>query len=218
MDQAEISIGTLVESFKNYKIFKKDTEVLTELLEYSKLHSTSETAEHYSNVLQDLLTKIQNSKLKKSDKELTTSLLTSIVALAGSAHCQNIVIQEQNEIIAKYDVVLENINKEYQNERDEHNQLRKKYNENLKSEKIQPMEAFMPAVDLSITLNDKNKFIPSKDIVEIMKANKERFKNNTGDKFRRISNKNENGEKINKNIKAVFGKPNKDNLQNVKQV
>lgn len=214
-DHEDMNIETLVSTLKNYKLFKNKKDILNELLEYNQLHSTSETAIYYSTLLEDFINQIDSSKMKKSVKEPLKDHIISIISLAGASHCQNIVIQQQNEMIAKYDVTLENIKEEYQNERDEHNQLRKKYNEKLKNEKIKPVAAFMPTADLSISLYDKNKFIQSKDIVNLMKANEEKLKNCNGDEFKRISNKDKNGEKINKNIKAIFAKTNENNCNNV---
>lgn len=215
IENEQMSIETLVCTLNNYNIMANQTELLNELLEYNNYHSTSETVIKYTAVLEDIITKVDESRLSKKNKNMVKTLITAYVTLLGTSQCDKIIIQEQSLQLNSLSTAIDNIQDEYQKERTEHNSLRKKYNEKLKTPKVENISAFMPTVDLSISLCDKNKVLKSKDIVALVNANSEKLKNNKYDKFVRISNKDENGNKINNNIKAVFAKPNDLNCNNI---
>ena len=191
-----MTIGNLSKTLNAYKLLNKsEKKMMEEMLEFNELHSTIDTVTHYTKLLTDINNKIEKSKMKKELKEAIRLVITHFISLTSSNECKDIIIQDQAEKIVKQSIFIKEIEDEYQKERNEHNMIRKKHNEQLKEENIN----FMPSVDLSITLKQNRKPLSNKECVEFAK------KINTTEldinKFKRVSIQNEN-----ENISRVYAK------------
>ena len=65
------------------------------------------------------------------------------------ADCNNILFSTSAKKNKKYKELLDKMHQEFQQERDEHNELRRKYNEKEKDSKVP-----MPGISLSLTLKN----------------------------------------------------------------
>lgn len=202
MTTPNFSIENLCTTLSNYKLFKEKEDVINELLEYSKCNDTIDAVAKYTELLDDFIINIDKSKLSIKTKNMLKNLITGIISLSGINECQNIIIQEQNNQIVEKNIIINKIHSKYQSERNITNELSSKLKETPKMEIVEEIEAFKPNIDLSITKINKIKPISNKAIVEIYSRNL----NNVNNKYKRLSNKNEDGKKIDSNIKTVFGK------------
>jgi len=210
VEHQNMSITNLYDTLSSYKLLgKNQNEMMQEMMEFNELNSTTETVTKYSSLLVDLLEKIEKSRISKNIKALLQTIITSFISLSSSNECKNIIIQDQNNLIINQTSIIEQVKSEYQKERDEHNLIRKKYQENPKEENI----SFTPNVDLSITLNNKGKILTNQDCVKLAKKAYET--NLSTEKFKRISiNDDEN---IKNKVSRVYAKENKGKTSNIIQ-
>ncbi|CAR98548.1 Protein CBG25581 [Caenorhabditis briggsae] len=122
----------------------------SEILEYTKNEYTKETAQNYLDALEKMIATIDESKLSQSDKYSYKYAFTKHLTSECKSECKSIIINCLGISNKKKSLILKETQKEYQKERDEHNELRKKYNEKQKEQIVE-----VPSIDLSLTLKNK---------------------------------------------------------------
>jgi hypothetical protein len=206
-----MSVENVCDTLKNYNLLGNQENILTELLEYNELDATVETVERHRKVLEDLLDQVEKTNIHIKQKQYIKNFLTNYIGLSGNNACLNIIVQETNKLLNEANEEIGHYKTEFQKERDEHNEFRKKYAEKLKDVSI---PSFKPTIDLSVTLHDKHKPISSKEIIKLVNQNNNNLNSH---RLKRISAKDENGQKISENIKTVHAKKNLNGIQSIHQ-
>lgn len=122
----------------------------SEIYVYTKNEATKEIAQSYLNDLERIITTIDSSKISKNDKESYKYAITKHLATKCESECKSIIINTLGVTKKKFQLMVKTMHAELQKERDEHNALRRKYNEKLKA-----VEVELPSIDLSLTLRNK---------------------------------------------------------------
>jgi hypothetical protein len=166
----------------NQAILKNIPEVanyFNELEKFIKSDITKETATEYIQMCMSLMNQVENTKnVDEKSKQQMKKALTIISSSLGTNECLKDIISNNNEKYQKLKFTEELI-KKYQEERNEYNELAKKYNENEKNKIVD-----LPGTTLSIIRKNKNKRLTNDECIEIASSMNV---DNLEEKFKRVS-------------------------------
>ncbi|CAR98695.1 Protein CBG25245 [Caenorhabditis briggsae] len=127
----------------------KDVD-FSEILEYTQNEHTKEIAQNYLDALEKMITTIDSSKLSTSDKFNYKFAFTKHMTSECKSECKSIIINCLGISNKKKSMMIKEVDNAFQKERDEHNELRKKYNEKQKEQIVK-----VPSIDLALTIKNK---------------------------------------------------------------
>lgn len=151
----------------------------SEILEYTKNEYTKETAQNYLDALEKMIASIDESKLSQSDKCSYKYAFTKHLTSECKSECKSIIINCLGISNKKKSMMLKEVEKAFQKERDEHNEILKKYNEKQKEQIVE-----VPSIDLSLTLKNK-KTLTNRECLDFL--NDLDIDDTLSDKFKRVS-------------------------------
>lgn len=157
----ELTLSTCFDTIKN--ITDLSNINVKDMLSFEKNELTAETARQYVDVMEELIDKINNMNTSTSQKEQFRAILVLMLSKMCEADCNNILFSTSAKKNKKYRELLDKMRHEFQKERDEHNELRRKYNEKEKDSKVP-----MPGISLSLTLKNNIRRLKPSECIELM--------------------------------------------------
>lgn len=152
---------------------------LTEISMYTKNENTRETAQNYLDAIENMITSVESSKISDADKTAYKYAFTEFLIKKCESECKSIIINVSKISNKKKQLLIEQLHHDFQKERDEHNELRKKYNEKLKFQSVE-----IPTIDLAITLKTK-KTLSNKECLNFLN-DLELEDKQYGEKYKRV--------------------------------
>lgn len=178
-----LSIQSLFKTLREMNIITKtQKELIGEMMQYELADDDEmqELIKENIEVLQNMNSAIKKSKINEELKTTVSLIITYFLKYDLDSKYNSSLLSQISNKIAQYQEYITKLEKEYQTERDEHNELRRKYNEETKAETIE-----LPKIQaLSITTK-KNKSLSTREMIDLSKQ----IKGNTflKDRFSRIS-------------------------------
>lgn len=186
----ELTLSTCFDTIKN--ITDLSNINIKDMLSFEKNELTAETARQYVDAMEELIDKINNMNTSTSQKEQFRAILVLMLSKMCEADCNNILFSTSAKKNKKYRELLDKMHQEFQQERDEHNELRRKYNEKEKDSKVP-----MPGISLSLTLKNNIRRLKPSECVELMNE-LELEEKELEEKFKRISVPDNYKDKVNR--------------------
>lgn len=186
----ELTLSTCFDTIKN--ITDLSNINIKDMLSFEKNELTAETARQYVDAMEELIDKINNMNTSTSQKEQFRAILVLMLSKMCEADCNNILFSTSAKKNKKYRELLDKMHQEFQQERDEHNELRRKYNEKEKDSKVP-----MPGISLSLTLKNNIHRLKPSECVELMNE-LELEEKELEEKFKRISVPDNYKDKVNR--------------------
>ncbi len=131
------------------KINGKEDLDFSEIVVYTKNDATKEVAQKYLNALEQMITTIDGTILSSSDKFAYKYGFTQLMISKCESECKSIIINKLGLSSKKYKIMLDQMHSDFQKERDDHNELCRRYNEKQKEVHVE-----IPSIDLSLTLKN----------------------------------------------------------------
>lgn len=186
----EITLASCYDTIKN--LTNLDDINIKDMLEFEQIELTSKTARQYIDLMYELANKINTMSANLGQKEKLRSILIWSFSNMCEKDCKGILYSNAIQKIKKYKERLDELYENFQKERDEHNELRRKYNEKEK-EKI----VHMPGVSVSITLQNYAKPLNPSECRELMNE-LDIIDKQFEDKYKRVSVPNDYKNKVNR--------------------
>lgn len=186
----ELTLSTCFDTIKN--ITDLSNINIKDMLSFEKNELTAETARQYVDAMEELIDKINNMNTSTSQKEQFRAILVLMLSKMCEADCNSILFSTSAKKNKKYRELLDKMHQEFQQERDEHNELRRKYNEKEKDSKVP-----MPGISLSLTLKNNIRRLKPLECVELMNE-LELEEKELEEKFKRISVPDNYKDKVNR--------------------
>lgn len=154
---------------------------MNEIIKFAKCELTEKTANNYLNLMNELYEKIEKLDTSLEQKNQFKSLFVLLFTKMAESDCKSEILNDVIIKNKKYKLMLEQLQKDWQNDRNEFNILAKKYNEKQKESKIN-----LPGLSLSLTLKQEKKILNTDEILKFVEESNIDEKE-IADKFKRIS-------------------------------
>ncbi len=111
---------------------------------------TESTAKEYLEIMKEISDKLQNMDVEENEKQIFRSLFITMFGTFCEKDCFSKLLGTSYQRNKKYSMMIKNLEELYQKERDNYNELAKKYNEKEKEKKV-----IFPGFQVSITTHNK---------------------------------------------------------------
>ena len=143
----KLTLNSYYDTIKNLANLNETN--VNDMLVFTNNEITRETAEKYINIMAELTEKISCLSTSNEDKEKFRSLFIMLFSKMCESDCKGLMVSDLVKRNKKYKQVISELQNNYQKERDEHNEIRKKYNEKEKEAKVD-----VPGINLSVSLKN----------------------------------------------------------------
>lgn len=154
---------------------------MDEVIRFTKRDVTEKSAKQYLQMMTELHNKIETLNSSQEEKNQFKSLFFFLLSKMCESDCKGQILNNVLIKNKKYKQMIDKMQNEWQNERDEFNKMAKKFNEKQKEDKVN-----VSGISLSITLkNDKKSLNPQECIDLLDEADLD--EKEIDEKFKRIS-------------------------------
>ena len=174
------TLSTLYETIKNIDDENIENLDFKHIFEFTKNNITKKVAENNIEQLKQMHQRLNEVNVPPESRKHFKKVITYIMNLITESRCKDLLLNQSCGRIKGYASLVDKMEEMFQTERNEHNELRKKYNEELKPAKIS-----LPGFSLSLTTK-QDKFLTNKecnDIANDLEIDKQKL----DDRFKRIS-------------------------------
>jgi len=176
----DLTLSTLYETIKNIDDENIENLDFKNIYEFTKNNITKKVAENNIEQLKQMHQRLNEVNVPPESRKNFKKVITYIMNLITESRCKDLLLNQSCGRIKEYKSLVDKMEEMFQTERDEHNELRKKHNEELKPEKVS-----LPGFSLSLTTK-QNKFLTNKkcnDIANELEIDKQKLE----ERFKRIS-------------------------------
>lgn len=176
----DLTLSTLYETIKNVDSESIGNLDFRQMYEFTKNNITKKVAENNIEQLKQMHQKLNEVDVPPESRKNFKRVITYIMNLITESRCKDLLLNQSCGRIKDYKSLVDQMEGMYQTERNEHNELRKKHNEELKPEKIS-----VPGFSLSLTTKQA-KFLTNKecnDIANELEIDKQKLQ----ERFKRMS-------------------------------
>ena len=190
----QLTLNSYYDTIKNLTNLNETN--VNDMLVFKNNEITRKTAEKYVNIMAELTQKISYISTSDEDKEKFRSLFIMLFSKMCESDCKGLIVSDLIKRNKKYKHIISELQNNYQKERDEHNEIRKKYNEKEKEAKVD-----IPGINLSVSLKNNKTLKPSEcvDLMNELDIEDKDF----DDKYKRLSVPSEFKNKVHR----VYAKP-----------
>jgi len=185
----ELTIDTLFLTIKNSQILEDDN--LNSLMEFSKNDITKKTVKKYIDMMMELHEKINSLDVNIEQKNQFKILFSLMASKFAESECKSLMLHHSKNRNKKYKELIDILENELQKERNDNNEIRKKYSEELRPEKVS-----IPGINLSL-ITKPDKILTNKECIELMNE-MDLEDRELDEKFKRIGIPDEYKNKINR--------------------
>lgn len=155
-----LTLNTYYDTIKNINGI---TEInIQDMLAFKNSKITEEAADKYVNIMTELTEKINNLNTSHEEKEKFRALFTMLFSKMCEADCKGLMLSDSVQKNRKYMEIIKQLHADFQQERDEHNKVLKKYNETEKAKNVD-----FPGFNLSLSLKS-NKTLRAEECTDLM--------------------------------------------------
>lgn len=158
--RSELTLNTLFETMKNLQFLEDKS--LDNVLEFTKSEITAKTAKKYIDIMCQIQDKVNSLEVNEEQKKFFKAIFSHFISSLASSDCKTLMLSVSNSKNKKYKELINILENELQKERNDNNEIRKKYKEDLKPEKVS-----IPGLSLSLTTKS-DKILTNKECVELM--------------------------------------------------
>lgn len=192
--EEKLTLNSYYDTIKNLPNLNETS--VNDMLVFTNNEITRETAAKYINIMTELTEKISCLSTSNEDKEKFRSLFIMLFSKMCESDCKGLIVSDLAKRNKKFKQIINELQNEYQKERDEHNEIRKKYTEKEKEAKVD-----IPGINLSISLKNNKTLKPNEcvDLLNELDIEDKVF----DDKYKRLSVPSEFKNKVDR----VYAKP-----------
>lgn len=176
----DLTLSTLYETIKNIDDENIENLDFKNIYEFTKNNITKKVAENNIEQLKQMHQRLNEVNVPPESRKNFKKVISYIMNLITESRCKDLLLNQSCGRIKEYKSLVDKMEEMFQTERNEHNELRKKHNEELKPEKVS-----LPGFSLSLTTK-QNKFLTNKecnDIANELEIDKQKLE----ERFKRIS-------------------------------